>query len=119
MFGKRPPGGKDLLGRRVRALGARSDASDGAASNQPPARAKARAKRDAMFKNATLTLPDGARIVVVIKDITATGARVEFFARTELPDKVLLSEPSLKLKRPAHVVWQDGGAAGLQFADTP
>ena len=76
MFGKRPPSGKDALTQRVRQLGARS------APAGPPS---ARAQRDAIFKNGSVILPDGARMVVVIKDLSDAGARVEFFARTTLP----------------------------------
>jgi hypothetical protein len=112
VFGKRPPNGKDALTQRVRQLGARS-APEGA----PPPRAEGRAKRDAVFKNGTVILPDGARMVVVIKDLSDAGARVEFFARTTLPEEVLLVEPMLKLRRRARVAWQSDGAAGLQFIE--
>ena len=112
MFGKRPPSGKDALTQRVRQLGARS-----APAEPPPSRAEARAQRDAVFKNGSVILPDGARMVVVIKDLSDSGARVEFFARTTLPEVVLLVEPMLKLRRRARVAWQSDGAAGLQFID--
>jgi hypothetical protein len=110
VFGKRPPSGKDALTQRVRQLGGRS-----APAGPPPA--EARAQRDAVFKNGSVILPDGARMVVVIKDLSDAGARVEFFARTTLPEEVLLVEPMLKLRRRARVAWQSDGAAGLQFID--
>ena len=47
-----------------------------------------------------------------------TGARVEFMRDVELPDRVLLSEPTLQLKTWAYVIWQTRGAAGLQFVKT-
>lgn len=119
MFGKRPIGGKDALNQRVRALSARGASPDLAKSATPPAskQPKLRPSRDAVFKNGSLTLPDGARIAVVIKDLSAAGARVEFFARTTLPQMMVLSEPMLKLKVRVRVVWQDGGAAGLEILD--
>jgi hypothetical protein len=112
VFGKRPPSGKDALTQRVRQLGERS-----APPAAPPAPALDRAQREALFKNGTVTLPDGARMVVVIKDLSDAGARIEFFARTTLPEEVLLVEPMLKLRRRARVVWQSDGAAGLHFID--
>jgi hypothetical protein len=114
VFGKRPPSGNDALTQRVRQLGARSAPARPASS-----RTEARAQRDAVFKNGSVILPDGARMVVVIKDLNDTGARVEFFARTLLPEEVLLVEPMLKLRRRARVAWQSDGAAGLQFIDAP
>jgi hypothetical protein len=36
----------------------------------------------------------------------------------ELPDRVLVSEPTLRLKTWAYVIWQTRGAAGLQFVKT-
>lgn len=112
VFGKRPQSGKDGLTQRVRELGERS-----AAPIAPAQHSKHRQPRSAVFKNGSVILPDGARIIVVIKDLSAAGARVEFFARTVLPQEVLLVEPMLKLRRQARVVWQNDGAAGLQFTD--
>jgi len=56
---------------------------------------------------------------VVIKDLSAAGARVEFFARTALPPMMVLSEPMLKMKVRVRVIWQEGGAAGLEILGTP
>ena len=47
-----------------------------------------------------------------------TGARVEFLRDIQLTDRVMLSEPTLRIKTWAYVVWQTRGAAGLQFAQT-
>lgn len=96
---------------RVRDLGERS-----AVQGERPL-AKNRKPRVAQFKNGSLIFPDGARIVVVIKDLSETGARIEFFSHTVLPQQALLVEPMLKLRREARVVWQIGGAAGLQFIE--
>ena len=46
------------------------------------------------------------------------GARVEFMRDMQLPDRVMLSEPTLRIKTWAYVVWQTRGAAGLQFVKT-
>lgn len=62
-------------------------------------------------------LGDGERMAVVVKDVSATGARVEFFVRRTLPDEVLFMEATLKLRKRARVVWQRDGAVGLEFLD--
>jgi hypothetical protein len=112
VFGRRPPIGKDASPERVPELGARS-----ADTNIREHQLKHRQRRIATFKNASVILRDGARISVVVKDLSDAGARVEFFARTVLPQEVLLVEPMLKLRRQARVVWQSDGAAGLRFID--
>lgn len=52
----------------------------------------------------------GGRPPVALENIIATGARVEHMRR-ELPEFVILVEPTLAVKSPARVAWQrDGGA---------
>ncbi|MEQ1492410.1 MAG: hypothetical protein ABL932_17845, partial [Terricaulis sp.] len=67
MFGKKPT---NPLADRVRAIAERQ------AIQAPAPQAKARAERDSVFKQATITLDSGARISVAIKDISAGGARI-------------------------------------------
>jgi hypothetical protein len=68
-----------------------------------------------MFRNGALAYGSGHRMAVVIKDLSDTGARVEFFQKVTLPIMVTLTEPTLRLRRLAHVVWQIDGVAGLAF----
>jgi hypothetical protein len=77
-----------------------------------------RSERKATFKSATVTTLGGERIDVVVKNVSGTGARVEFLRDITLTDRVMLSEPTLRIKTWAYVVWQTRGAAGLQFAQT-
>lgn len=77
-----------------------------------------RAERKPTFKSATVTTLGGERVDVVVKNISATGARVEFLRDVALTDRVILSEPTLRIKTWAYVVWQTRGAAGLQFVQT-
>jgi len=77
-------------------------------------------KRDArqpQFRNGSIIFDDGERLSVVIKNLSDGGARVEFFVNRPLPERVTLSEPLLKLRRAARVVWQAEGAAGLAFSE--
>ncbi|MGD9980624.1 MAG: PilZ domain-containing protein [Hyphomonadaceae bacterium] len=76
-----------------------------------------RAPRQPLFRNGVIIFEDGERLKVVIKDLSDGGVRVEFFVNRLLPDLVTLSEPTLKLRRTARVVWQTGGAAGLAFSE--
>ena len=74
-----------------------------------------RAERKQTFKSATVTTLGGERVDVVVKNVSATGARVEFLRDIQLTDRVMLSEPTVRIKTWAYVVWQTRGAAGLQF----
>lgn len=116
MFGKsKPP--KDQLTSRIRAVTAAPSAAS-ASSHIPyhaPQREKNRNPRDPVFRNATLQLDDTERLAVVIKNMSPTGARVEYFTKRELPPVVTLLESTMKLRQRARVVWQRDGVAGLEF----
>jgi hypothetical protein len=77
-----------------------------------------RAAREQTFKQGTITTRGGERIPVVIKNVSKTGARIEFFRDVELGDHVLITEPTLRLNIWAEVMWQSRGAAGLKFIPT-
>ena len=103
----------DALAQRVRQIAQSKPGAVAKASK--PAHAP-RAARASAFKQATLTFT-GSRMVVVIKNLSATGARVEFVNNILLPEQVLVSEPSTGLKKWACVTWQTQGAAGIEFVD--
>ena len=109
MFGKKPS--NNALTDRVRAIAERQ------AIQVPPPQAEARADRDSVFKQATITLDSGARLSVAIKDISAGGARIEFFHDVTLEGEFTISEPMTRLYRRARLAWRAQGAAGLVFVD--
>lgn len=74
-----------------------------------------RSARQAVYRQGTLVLTDGERLPIAIKNLSESGARVEFFVRRELPNFVVLVEATLRIKRRARIVWQRDGAAGLVF----
>lgn len=76
-----------------------------------------RAFRRPFFRQGALVFEDGQRLNIAVKDLSAGGARVEFYVRTTLPENVMLCEPTLRLRCRAKVVWQDEGAAGLAFIE--
>ena len=115
MFKKPPPPPVDL-NARIRGAISRPTQS-GPPAPPPPSRRKERAERDKVFRQATLVLSDGHRFAVVVKDVSATGARVEFFQHVTLPPEVQFLEATLRLRKRARVVWQQDGVAGLAFLD--
>ncbi len=81
----------------------------------PLTRQLERAIRQAVFRQGELILTDGEKIPVEVKNISATGANVEFFVRRELPERVILVELTLRIQTHARVAWQRDGVAGLAF----
>jgi len=113
MFGKaKPPAGQNTLDERVRKAVQRSGPQVA-----PTAWIKQveRAVRQVIFRQGVLILGNGERLAVAVKNVSATGAGVEFFTRRDLPEFVTLVEPTLRIKSRARVVWQRDGAAGLTF----
>jgi hypothetical protein len=76
-----------------------------------------RSQRTPTFKQAVLRLPHGELLPVVIKNLSKTGARVEFFQNRELAvdDRVRLSAQTAAIDRGARVIWQKQGLVGLKF----
>ncbi len=113
---KRPNTGKpDPLAQRMRKI-AEVAPEEVVYSTVTPG--EKRADRKPTFKAASLSFITGQKIDVVVKNVSDTGARVEFMLDVELPDRVLVSEPTLRLRTWAYVVWQTRGVAGLQFVKT-
>lgn len=101
------------LAARLQRIASRPALQDDAYISETPK--PKRSERQTTFKQATVQLQGGERVDVVVKNLSATGARIEFFRKVMLTEMVLLSEPTLRLKVRAHVVWQADGAAGLHF----
>jgi len=72
-------------------------------------------ERRPVFQEAILTLEDFHKIRAIIVNLSSRGARVHFSNRTELPFRIRISAPTLKLNCWARVVWQQDEAAGLEF----
>ncbi len=115
MFKKTSPARPDPLAERLRKI-ADVQAEDVNYSSVQPG--EKRSERKPTFKAATLTFITGERVDVVMKNVSDTGARIEFMRDMTLPDRVLVAEPTLRLKVWAYVIWQTRGAAGLQFVKT-
>lgn len=85
--------------------------------HRPPApkAKKERALRQPMYRQGALLFESGQRMTVAIKDLSDTGARIEFLVRQALPPEVTLVEPTLRLRKRARVAWQTENIAGLEF----
>lgn len=114
MFKKPPP--PPNLSDRIRSAVARP-ATPPAPLPPPPSKRQQRAERERIYRQATLVFGDGHRMAVVVKDVSATGARVEFFQHIRLPEEVLFVEATMRLRKRARVVWQEDGTVGLAFLD--
>ena len=101
-----------LLAARIAGVAARTSGPPSEISVASPT---SRALRVPAFKSATVQLITGERLDVILKNISATGARVEFMRDIQLSDRVYLREPTLQLSVWAYVVWQERGVAGLEF----
>lgn len=74
-----------------------------------------RATRIDVFRPALLTLMNGEKVPAIIKNISDTGARIEFIKDSALTYVVKLSEPTTQTCVYAELVWDSDGVGGLQF----
>lgn len=118
MFGKKGNGkDEDPLANRMRKISGVSTLPQEEVTYSSLQQNK-RAERTATFKQGTITTRGGERIPVVVKNISSTGVRIEFFRDVQLGDHVLITEPTLQIRTWAEVMWQGRGAAGLKFVRT-
>jgi hypothetical protein len=114
MFGKsKPP--RDQLTSRIRAVTAAPPPTQPSTPFKTPQREQARDPREPLFRNATVLIDEKQRLAVVLKNLSNSGARIEYFTKVELPPVVVLVESTMKLRRRARVIWQRDGVAGLEF----
>jgi hypothetical protein len=104
------------LASRMRQIADRPAAADESYAS-PTVSPEGRKARTPTFKQATIQLSTGERMDVVVKNVSDTGARIEYFRKVTLTDRILISEPTLRLKKWAKVMWQTEGAAGVHFLD--
>jgi hypothetical protein len=116
MFKKSDPSkAGDPLANRLRQIAARPALEE--TEYKSGKKSEERAPRQSTFKQATITLQGGERMDVVVKNVSATGMRIEFFRKITLTEQVIISEPTLRIRKWAKVMWQTEGAAGLQYLE--
>jgi hypothetical protein len=76
-------------------------------------------QRRRALKEAKVVLSDWSTIDCVIRDMSETGAKVQFGGPTELPGGVRLLIMSSNLLYPGIVAWQRGQSAGIHFTGAP
>ena len=74
-----------------------------------------RAPREGTYKVVTVTYPTGYTRKGIAVDLSATGVRVRFSQRGELPPRVEIKIDGRSGARAADVVWQETHDAGLKF----
>lgn len=109
MFGKKSTSNPHALAQRVRKV------AETASFVPADPTVGQREQRAPAFKPATLTFQGGERMAVVVKNVSRSGARVEFVRSDRLPERVMLTEPLQGLNTWAYVTWQTMGVAGLKF----
>jgi hypothetical protein len=105
---------KDRVSRRIAALSAAKPLAA-----PPPAATGRRTPRiddrRQVFRFGCLVLDDKSELRCILKDISASGARVALEGAHALPPIVLLKVDMTGEKKRAAVVWQKESEAGLSF----
>ena len=83
--------------------------------SQPEAHELRNTTRELTYKVVTVTYPTGYERKGIVADISATGVRVRFSQRGELPHRVNLKITGVAGSRTAEVAWQEAYEAGLRF----
>lgn len=112
MLGKKPVAKSDAFADRVRRI---SEAAPVVPNELANAGTGKREVRKPSFRPGTLTFMHGERLDVMVTNISATGARVQFMRNTHLPERVRVTEPLTGLNKWGYVVWQAANVAGIAF----
>jgi hypothetical protein len=111
MFGRKQTPLSRTLAQRVHRI------ATAPAAAAPPRASRTFGKRASRLPGSrrpgTITFQTGKTIDVVVTDICATGAEIEFAPDVRLPDRVQLA--ALGNSRWAYVTSETRGAAGLKF----
>ena len=98
MFKKPGPSeASDPLANRLRQIAARPALDE--AQYKPSKQKNGRSPRQPTFKQGTVTLSGGERMDVVVKNVSDTGMRIEFFRRVTLTDQLIIAEPTLRIRK--------------------
>lgn len=81
--------------------------------------ARRTAARRRTLKQGKVVLSNWAVIDCVIRDLSETGARLEFSALTELPNEFRLLIIAANQLVPVELAWRRGLAAGVHFTGPP
>lgn len=110
---------KDRLSQRLSAIKTASAAQFEGAEKPRASRDKRGASRQSVFRFARLILPDRSIVKCVIKDISASGARVAIEGNFSIPPHVVLKIDQIGQTKVANVIWQEETEVGLHFEPAP
>jgi hypothetical protein len=108
----------DRIDKRLAALSARAAAVDAdlaPAEKKVKRRGAREAERKAAYRFARLVLPNGSDICCIVRDVSATGARVMMEGQFALPQDFTFRNEQTGKSVKAHLVWQDGAEVGIAF----
>ena len=106
-----PPPGPSPLDKRLKAIADRKPLE--ADAYETVSTSHRRPTRTPTYKPAFLILAGGEKLPVVIKNLSDTGAKVEFFQNRELTGQMRLVEQSIDLNVIVEIAWQKDGVIGL------
>lgn len=78
-----------------------------------PSEKRAGGRRNAVMIPATIVCPDGATHPCMIRDMSATGAKLAVSRRHRLPAELTLAIPGQAVAYPVARQWQRGDFAGV------
>ncbi|TXN80658.1 hypothetical protein [Methylobacterium sp. WL8] len=81
-----------------------------------PSEKRSGGRRNAVMMPATIVCPDGATHPCVIRDMSATGAKLAISRRHRLPAEVTLAIPGQAVAYAVARQWQRGDFAGVVLA---
>jgi hypothetical protein len=78
-------------------------------------RLEARKYRRKPTNNAGIARFDGKECPLLLRDLSAAGARIRIVGAAQIPDRFRLIVPMEKIDKPCVVVWRRGSDCGVQF----
>jgi len=72
-------------------------------------------QRRRVLKSASIALDSGAVFSGTVRNLSETGACLEFAIPLDITERVILSIPSDHIKRQCSVKWRTGTRVGVEF----
>jgi PilZ domain len=72
-------------------------------------------QRRRVFKAGLIEFSGGGAIRCTVKNLSASGAALEFESALDIPDRLTLCIVPESVKRQCHVIWRDEKRIGVSF----
>lgn len=76
-----------------------------------------RARRRAVCRKSTLVFEGFRKFDALVKNVSQSGARIDFQYAGRAPGFATLITPTLELRRDVEIIWQTGDRLGVRFID--